>query len=249
MNKFILCTSWDDGDHYNLKMAALLDKYDLKGTFFIPTKSIDKGRLIRQDLKDLAARHEIGSHTATHPDLSAIDVPSASEEIGVSKMILENLIGREVASFCYPYGRYSQGIVGLVRKFGYKCARTTGRYNVSDVSNAYLVAPTVHFSHRFISPLTLELFVKNPRFFLANHSIAEAAVFRRAFAGGLFFHLWGHSWDVEMKHHWKRLEEMLVYLRTNFDFESLTFGEMVGRISVPSKVQNQNLREHPGFSH
>lgn len=48
--------------------------------------------------------HTIGSHTHTHPVLSAISVPEAVEEVRRSKACLESLIGEPVPHFAYPYG-------------------------------------------------------------------------------------------------------------------------------------------------
>ena len=35
MKKTIVTTSWDDGHKLDLKLAALLKKYNIKGTFYI----------------------------------------------------------------------------------------------------------------------------------------------------------------------------------------------------------------------
>ena len=57
------------------------------------------------ELQALAADgHTIGSHTHSHPVLSALPTAEAVEEIRRSKACLESLLGRPVPHFAYPYG-------------------------------------------------------------------------------------------------------------------------------------------------
>lgn len=72
----------------------------------------------------LAAGHEIGSHSLTHPLLTRIPRAQAHEEISASKKILEDLFGRTVEYFCYPYGDWNDELCNLVMAAGYKAAFT-----------------------------------------------------------------------------------------------------------------------------
>ena len=65
---------------------------------------------------------EIGSHTLTHPRLSAIPPDQARREIFDSKKILEDLCGRPVPHFAYPYGDWNPAIRDLVAEAGYETA-------------------------------------------------------------------------------------------------------------------------------
>lgn len=73
---------------------------------------------------------EVGAHTETHPVLAAI-TPSAQEhEIRRSKRRLEDILGREVRSFAYPYGGrqdYTSATIAAVREAGFACACSTSR--------------------------------------------------------------------------------------------------------------------------
>ena len=73
----------------------------------------------------LAAGHEIGSHTLTHPRLTQLPPAQAREEISASKKKLEDLFGRPIRHFCYPYGEWNEVIRGLVQEAGYETACTT----------------------------------------------------------------------------------------------------------------------------
>lgn len=72
----------------------------------------------------LAAGHEIGAHTMTHPHLSTLPLERARAEIVDSKRLLEDRFGREVRHFCYPYGDYNEAVRELVGAAGYASACT-----------------------------------------------------------------------------------------------------------------------------
>lgn len=72
---------------------------------------------------------EIGAHTAEHPALAALPLSAQREEIEVSKRYLENVLGKDVAHFSYPFGRgrwprqtYNGETVKLVEEAGYSAA-------------------------------------------------------------------------------------------------------------------------------
>lgn len=74
---------------------------------------------------------EIGAHTVTHPQLSALSAKEQSWEIRECRRSLENLTNRPVVSFSYPFG--SQGdfdnvATDLIREAGFRqaCAAVPG---------------------------------------------------------------------------------------------------------------------------
>jgi peptidoglycan/xylan/chitin deacetylase (PgdA/CDA1 family) len=73
----------------------------------------------------LAAGHEIGSHTLTHPRLTRLPAPAAREEITASRKMLEDRFGVAVRHFCYPYGDWDASVRELVAEAGYATACTT----------------------------------------------------------------------------------------------------------------------------
>jgi peptidoglycan/xylan/chitin deacetylase (PgdA/CDA1 family) len=73
----------------------------------------------------IAAGHEIGSHTLTHPYLSKLPRVQAQEEITASRKQLQDLFGRPIDHFCYPYGDWNSVVRDLVAAAGYKTACTT----------------------------------------------------------------------------------------------------------------------------
>ena len=72
----------------------------------------------------LAAGHEIGSHTLTHPHLTALTREQARAEIVDSKRRLEDRFGVPIKHFCYPYGDNDEAVRETVREAGYESAPT-----------------------------------------------------------------------------------------------------------------------------
>jgi peptidoglycan/xylan/chitin deacetylase (PgdA/CDA1 family) len=73
----------------------------------------------------LAAGHEIGSHTLTHPYLTQLPRSRAREEITASRKKLEDIFSRVIEHFCYPYGDWNEAVRDMVMEAGYRTACTT----------------------------------------------------------------------------------------------------------------------------
>jgi len=73
-----------------------------------------------------AAGWELGAHTMTHPDLSALDYHACRWEMEDSKTALERLSGVDVETFAYPFGRYGAVSVRAARDSGFIAAVSTG---------------------------------------------------------------------------------------------------------------------------
>ncbi|HSU55529.1 MAG TPA: polysaccharide deacetylase family protein [Candidatus Dormibacteraeota bacterium] len=144
-NREVLLT-FDDGFADALENAVpVLKRHGFSGIQFLVADLLGKtsewqvssGEIAGQlmdvaQVKDwLAAGNEIGSHTLTHPYLTRIPLPEAREELAGSRKKLEDLFGRTVEHFCYPYGDWSPAILELVQEAGYKTACTTD-FGVND---------------------------------------------------------------------------------------------------------------------
>ena len=107
----------------------------------------------------LAAGHEIGSHTLTHPHLTQIGLSDAREEIGASRKKLQDWFGRSVDHFCYPYGDWNEFVQELVIEAGYKTACTTiPGVNTPAVSPFQLKRFTARYASRNLKAVWSRLF-------------------------------------------------------------------------------------------
>jgi peptidoglycan/xylan/chitin deacetylase (PgdA/CDA1 family) len=83
---------------------------------------------------------DVGSHTLTHPVLAVLSKESQQREIRDSKVCLEEIVGRAIASFAYPYGTradYTRETSALVKASGYQCACSNYRDIVWSRSNTF----------------------------------------------------------------------------------------------------------------
>ncbi|HSG09714.1 MAG TPA: polysaccharide deacetylase family protein [Longimicrobiales bacterium] len=84
---------------------------------------------------------EIGSHTRTHPKLSALGRVEAAEEIHGSRTLLERELGSKPSSFAYPYGAFRTDIAVEVEAAGYGNAVTTEMRLVGDETDSLFLLP------------------------------------------------------------------------------------------------------------
>jgi peptidoglycan/xylan/chitin deacetylase (PgdA/CDA1 family)/glycosyltransferase involved in cell wall biosynthesis len=84
----------------------------------------DRRVLLPSEIVAIAGRagQDIGSHTARHPVLTGQPLEVQAEEIVGSRMVLEQLLGSEVVSFCYPFGVSDDRTREVVRSAGFRVA-------------------------------------------------------------------------------------------------------------------------------
>jgi peptidoglycan/xylan/chitin deacetylase (PgdA/CDA1 family) len=106
--------------------------------------------LTAEELKAFAAdpATRIGAHTVNHVALSALSADDQLSELRESKQAVEEVVGRRVDYFSYPFGRAADlgaGIARPVRDAGYRAACTTIQAAVGRDDSRYLLPRlTVH---------------------------------------------------------------------------------------------------------
>ena len=225
--RLIVTTSWDDGHPADRRLGELLTKYGIAGTFYVPTRN-SEGRQVmgKADVAVLAQSFEVGGHTLDHVILTALATKQATHQIESNKQWLEEITGERIDAFCYPRGRYNEAVKKIVRLAGFKTARTIQNLS-SRVGNDPLEVPTTlqFFPHR------RDTYLKN--LLKGGSRLARAGAFVDACLSndlpdrvrrlvdlcarnGRYFHLWGHSWEIEDLNLWNELEDTLKHLSTAF---------------------------------
>ena len=222
LHKCIVTTSWDDGHKLDIKLANMLQKYKIRGTFYIANKFLDTWGplhpnelfhpISENEIVQLSKHFEIGAHTVTHPNLTTIPLAKAEKEIIRSKQILEKMLNKEICGFCYPLGAYNSEIAKIVKKAGYKYARTAKRFQTK-VRDPFLMGTTTHvFPHNWIRNLKI-LWAGRPTLRgLHNWATRTKIMFDRVSRRGGIYHLWGHSWEIEKFKMWDELKGILEYV-------------------------------------
>lgn len=224
-------TSWDDGTITDLKLAELLEKHDIKGTFYIP--KFGANRLKEKDIVAIDRKFEIGAHAVSQPmiqtDLTKVSQSEAKREIVESKTYLENLVGHPIAMFCYPYGRYNEAIKKMVKDAGFIGARicNLGGFNLpQDPYQWHITLPASNGS-----PLMALKIWWGSRLWkvggLLNWESRAKSLFDIALRGGGVYHIYGHSAEFEKNKEWDKLERVLTYLSNREGVKYMTNGEVI----------------------
>ncbi|NBM17198.1 polysaccharide deacetylase family protein [Streptomyces sp. GC420] len=80
-----------------------------------------------EQVRELAATGtEIGGHSHTHPQLDQLAPADLSSEVGRCREIVAEQLGREPASFAYPFGYSDRRVRQAVRSAGYAQALAVG---------------------------------------------------------------------------------------------------------------------------
>jgi peptidoglycan/xylan/chitin deacetylase (PgdA/CDA1 family)/GT2 family glycosyltransferase len=126
----------DDGYVDNDTVARpILERHGVRATIFLITGSngrhphasdpalVDRPLLaLDQAVGIVGGTIDLGAHTRTHPDLTAVSAAEADEEVEGSKRDLETALGRPVASFAYPNGALDDDVRRVVEEAGFEAA-------------------------------------------------------------------------------------------------------------------------------
>jgi len=217
----LLTTSWDDGHPLDFRIAELLAKYNLTGTFYIP-RSAPTTTMSPGHVRDLSSSFEIGAHTLDHVFLTDVEIARADEQIAGSKKWVEETIGRECVMFCPPAGRFNRQHIRLMELAGFTGMRTVEFMSLDHPrprpgeSDGLLIMPTTlqarpHNPASYFRNFAKRLAMRNFWLYMLHarsggwadcvRSLLQATLAQRG-----VFHLWGHSWEIQEQGQWDRLE-------------------------------------------
>jgi hypothetical protein len=223
--KFIT-TSWDDGFPADLRLAELLGKYNLQGTFYIPKQNDEHKVMSENDILNISKHFEIGGHTLSHKSLKRASGKEIDHEVTGSYKWLSQMLNEDPVSFCLPYGHHTKRSIELIYESGFRYIRTTELLSSSDPS--------------FLSHTTLQVF-QHSRLTYFKHLIKHARIRNLGLwirggcsddhfrlldyylnyirINGGCLHLWGHSWEIEELKLWNWLELLFRYISNQQGFQ------------------------------
>lgn len=119
----------------------IMDELGVPGTVFVPTEWAGSSEPMRWDgvfrwlegphesellcmgwdqLRELRdAGWEVGSHTCSHPHLTAVDDDRLAAELRDSRVAVERELGRPCRSIAYPYGDVDERVISAAADAGY----------------------------------------------------------------------------------------------------------------------------------
>lgn len=205
-----IISSWDDGTQEDIRLAELLNKYNMDATFYFPVyyelanerHHTERKSLTPEERQAIAKEFTIGSHTLTHPLLTRISSKIAWAEINHSRLMLRSEFNQPIDSFCYPRGYSNPELQMMVKEAGYKDARSTVVGYIHESENPYFTQTTVHAGcnrKEYGGMSWLEY---------AYKMLYEAIRTKDS-----VFHVFGHSWELTKNDGWHDLEQLFEQIR------------------------------------
>ena len=197
--------SYNDGVIQDRRFIELLKKYKLQATFNLNSERFDSEeqyshirvghcRVMKKEVRDLYAGFEVAGHTATHPDLAQLPMSTASWEVCLDKNNLEQITGKIVTGFAYPFGTWNHETLDVLKAAGIRYARTVkSTHNFRLPENFLLWDPCCHHD----DPELMNLAEK----FLA----LDGTNLKNSLS---VFYVWGHTYEFDDHENWDRIEAL-----------------------------------------
>lgn len=217
--ELLLTTSWDDGHPLDFRIAEMLERHGLTGTFYV-LQQAETEVMSGAQIQDLSKRFEIGAHTLNDTRLHDLPEAEARRQMGSSRAWVEDITGKPCTVFCFPGGKFRRSQLPLLRESGFVAARTVEMMSLAGARamNGLALLPTTIQAHphslfTYVGNALKRWRAKNIWRSLIHHkndwaSTAIGLLDCARKEGGVF-HLWGHSWEIEETRQWGSLERVL----------------------------------------
>ena len=196
--------SFDDGIDTDIRMASIMKKYGVKGTFnlnsglFSPEGTVKpEGRdaipLTVSQAKELFSdpSFEIAAHGSRHHALGHIGGADALFDILNDRITLEQTFGRLVRGFAYPFSSYNDDVKEMLRLSGFVWARGDKRK-----TDFLLPREDEWYDWKGIHQMDGELPALVDRF------VNEPNLYYH----GQLLYVWAHTYEFEHDNSWDRIE-------------------------------------------
>ena len=242
MNKFKAVTfSFDDGVEQDKRLIEIFDRYGLKGTFnlnsglfgmksrfvrtiFGATNTVCHNTIPMDEIKQVYEKHEVASHTATHPTLRDLPDDGIIAEVSEDSKVLERVTGKKVCGIAYPNGYGPPDPLLFERLTGMKYVPSEGDKlflkNEHRVSNLIRNNTNLYYGRTTKSTYSFDLqdnlLEFNPtvahRETVARMQLAKHFVEMETDKPQLFY-IWGHSYEFDVcEKAWEDFERLCEFL-------------------------------------
>ncbi|WP_249324163.1 polysaccharide deacetylase family protein [Wansuia hejianensis] len=158
-NKIAISFDAAYGDEYTLDILDTLDKYNVKSTFFLVKFWVEK---FPHRVEEIHKRgHEIGNHSATHPNMSTLSRENMAKELNDTGDLIYEITKEKPILFRPPYGDYNDTVIEVARENGYH----TIQWDIDSLDWKELgVQPVVDRVVRNVSSGSIVLFHNNAKY-------------------------------------------------------------------------------------
>lgn len=225
--------TYDDGVMQDVRFVALLNQFDLKGTFNLNSALMEEEfswthpcgmevkRLSLDAAQGLYNGHEIASHTLSHPYMQELPEFEILRQLGEDKARLESFFGQKVSGFAVPFDYYSDLIARSAEICGFEYAR------MSEFSLSY--APCTDWYHwkTGVYHIMPELVPFVEEFLKTNQELAVCQIV-------------GHSYDLDAENLWETMENICQLIAAQEDVWACTNLELVRYLKAMEQFDGAN---------
>lgn len=228
--------SYDDGAMQDRQLVALLNKYNLIGTFHLNSNKLGTDSyynyLNKEEIKDLFKGHEVSVHSANHPNLPDISKVDVIYEIVEDRKELERLVGYPVRGMAYPFGNTNDAVIEAIKGTGIEYARTVGDSYNFEIPKDYLRwHPTIHqFGKAYWETNQPE---KDKKELAQFYKTIDDFMNTKELA---LLDIWGHSW--EMGSDQKKWEEAEKFLKLVANKPTIYYTKQIDVVDYISAFRN-----------
>lgn len=105
------------GDQYTKGILDILDKNDIKATFFLVGFWVDKYPDMVKKISE--AGHDVGNHSSTHPHMTKLSSIQIAKELNETGKKIEEITGKKPFLFRPPFGDYNDVLIETAKENGY----------------------------------------------------------------------------------------------------------------------------------
>lgn len=105
------------GMEFTRDILDILDDYEIKTTFFVVQFWVEDHPEMAREI--INRGHELGNHSATHPEMGNLSAAKIQEEIMSTHATIQEVTGFEPFLFRPPFGHYSPAMLEEIESLGY----------------------------------------------------------------------------------------------------------------------------------
>lgn len=105
------------GDQYTDGILEILEKYNVKATFFLVGFWVDK---YPDEVKRIYEKgHDVENHSTTHPHMSKLSTEQINQELNTTGDKIQKITGKKPTLFRPPFGDYNNRLIETAKENGY----------------------------------------------------------------------------------------------------------------------------------
>lgn len=217
-----LSFSYDDGNIADRKLIEIFNRFGMHGTFHIPSAWLTDpkrsvSRVKEAEIKTLYSGHEVSGHGAKHVTLTLVKPARIAGELDGDITTWQRITGKKLIGYAYPFGRYNDTVVNILKEKGLIYARICKPAKSFDLTEDFLRwRPHAHHNRNIMKLGNAYLKFVPQRLSLLL--------------------IWGHSYEFNKHNNWDRIENFCKLMANKPDIFYATMGDIALYAGAAAKL-------------